>query len=366
MEFVTEPNDYLLWVALESPRTRSRATHSSYAEALYDYFAWLEANGLRWDAVPPRYGKGGEISNIALYRDWSLDAPDRQTGGRAMHPSTVRKRLSQVMRFYEWALARGRIEAVPWDLTRADVPDARLQAVIHESTLPKVPGQPVRFLSVDQCRALLQSCRGPTLRFMTKLMLQTGLRNEECRTFPIKYLFDPSPARRTRRIAIDLSPCDMRLKGSRPRRIYVTGQLMKDLFDFVNFGEGAVRARLYRSSVGTASPYVFLNRHGQLWSEKGLCNAYRKLWCAAPATRPPLEFKVTPHMLRHTFATQELNAECRERHLAFALAWVRDRLGHASISTTTAYVHCMDMLGEQLLNQYQQEIDALLDSGEDP
>jgi integrase/recombinase XerD len=198
---------------------------------------------------------------------------------------------------------------------------------------------------------------------MTKLMLQTGLRNEECRTFPTKYLFDPSPERRSRRIKVDLSPSDMRLKGNRPRRIYVSGQLMKDLFDFVSFGEGAVRAKLYRGTKGAASPFVFLNRAGEPWSEKGLCNAYRKLWCTESSAKPALDFKVTPHMLRHTFATHELYAESRLRNLGFALAWVRDRLGHASISTTTVYVHCLDMLGEQLLNQYEREIDALLIAG---
>ncbi|EEF24158.1 conserved hypothetical protein [Ricinus communis] len=199
---------------------------------------------------------------------------------------------------------------------------------------------------------------------MTKLTLQTGLRNEECRAFPMKYLFDPSPARRSRRIAIDLSPSDMKLKGNRPRRIYASGQLMKDLFDFANFGEGAMRAKLYRRSEGAASPYVFLNRRGELWSNKGLCNAYRKLWCPASVTQPALDFKVTPHMLRHTFATLELYAESQTHNLGFALAWVRDRLGHASITTTTAYVHCLDMLGEQRLNQYEREVDALLIAGE--
>lgn len=363
MEFITAPNDYLLWVVLENPGTRSSATWKSYAEAIYDYFAWLEANALNWDAVPPRHGEGGGISNIALYRNCSLDARDRRSGGHAMQPSTVRKRLSQVMRFYEWARARGRIGVVPWDVSRSDVRDGRLHRVIRESALPKVPRQPIRFLTVDQCRTLLERCPGPTVQLMTKLMLQTGLRNEECRTFPMKYLFDPSPARRSRRIAIDLSPSDMKLKGSRPRRIYASGQLMKDLFDFVNFGEGAMRAKLYRRSEGAASPFVFLNRLGEPWSDKGLCNTYRKLWCPSSAAQPALDFKVTPHMLRHTFATLELYAESQTHNLGFALAWVRDRLGHASITTTTAYVHCLDMLGEQLLNRYEREIDALLIAG---
>ncbi len=107
MDFMNAPNDYLLWVVLENPQTRSPATWKSYAEALYDYFSWLEANALSWDPVPARYGEGGGISNIALYRNWSLDALDRRSGRHAIQASTVRKRLSQIMRFYEWALGCG-------------------------------------------------------------------------------------------------------------------------------------------------------------------------------------------------------------------------------------------------------------------
>lgn len=156
----------------------------------------------------------------------------------------------------------------------------------------------------------------------------------------------------------------MKIKGSRPRRIYASGQLIKDLFDFANFGEGAVRAKLYRTAQGLASPYVFLNRFRAPWSEKGLCHAYRKLWKPTVPARPVLGFRVTPHMLRHTFATFELYGESQNRNLGYALAWVRDRLGHASISTTTAYVHCLDMVGEKHLNRYEQEIDAMLFAGD--
>ncbi|WP_322105999.1 site-specific integrase [Paraburkholderia sp. J41] len=268
------------------------------------------------------------------------------------------------MRFYNWAAARNRINNIPWDISLCDCKEDSLYRVIKESMLPIVPRQPIKFLDIDQCRLLIRHCGSRTLRLMTKLMLQTGLRNEECRTFPTKYLFDPSPSRFSHRIAIDLRPSDMRLKGNRPRRIYASGQLLKDLFDFISFGEGAGRAKLYRIAQGEASPYVFLNRHGAPWSEKGLCNAYRKLWCPSEPLRPDLGFKVTPHMLRHTFATLELYAESQHRNLGYALAWVRDRLGHASISTTTIYVHCLDMLGERHLNRYQQEIDALLAAGD--
>lgn len=230
---------------------------------------------------------------------------------------------------------------------------------IKDNLRPKVQKKAIPLLRLDQCRELLAACGTQSLRLMVKLMLQTGLRNGECRTFPCKYIFDPAAQDPNRRIPLELSPMDMSLKGGKPRRIYVSWQLMKDLFDDLNFGESAQRAKAYRRSFSTKSPLAFLKQDGQPWSEKGLNNAFRKLWAPTRHQAPRLSFHVTPHMLRHTFATLELYAESRRKNLGAALAWVRDRMGHSSIRTTTIYVHCLDMVGEQDLNIYQREIDAL-------
>jgi len=274
------------------------------------------------------------------------------------------------MSFYRWALRRQRITALPWEesfrvvMVQESHPSMyrhtrASRLILKDNLRPKVQRKSVPLLRLDQCRDLLAACGTQTLRLMTKLMLQSGIRNEECRTFPRKYIFDPAAQDPNKRIAIELSPEDMALKGSKPRRIYVSCQMMKDLFDYLNFGEGAQRAKMYRNNFGVKSPIAFLNQEGKPWSEKGLNNAYRRLWAPDGARAPQIAFHVTPHMLRHTFATLELYAESQRKNLGAALAWVRDRLGHASIKTTTIYVHCLDLMGEQDLNMYQRDIDAL-------
>lgn len=371
MEFVPVVNDYLLWISLENANTASPATWKSHAEALYDYFSWLGANNLAWDDQPVKGPHGEEISNIASYRNWSADLIDPETGEARIEPSTIRKRISQIMSFYRWAERRKRIAALPWEesFRVVMIPESHPSMYRHtragrvvakDNIRPKVPKKSIPLLRLDQCSALMKACGTETLQLMTKLMLQSGLRNEECRTFPRKYVFDPSAQDRSKRIPIELSPRDMALKGSKPRRIYVSWQLMKELFDYLNFGEGAQRAKMYRQAFGTKAPLVFLNQDGESWSEKGLNNAYRRLWAPDDGRPPILSFRVTPHMLRHTFATLELYAESRNKNMGAALAWVRDRLGHTSIKATTVYVHCLDLMGEADLNMYQREIDALL------
>ncbi|EGR8489982.1 site-specific integrase [Salmonella enterica] len=372
MTFMPVANDYLLWVCLENASTANPATWKSYAETLFDYFSWLSTNGFAWDALPIKGPQGEEISNLAMYRNWSMDLIHPSSGKPCVAPSTLRRRMTQIMAFYRWALQRKRIPALPWETTLSRVLRLRLQpsmyrhthageVVYRDITRPSVPKKPIPFLHLDQCRALMQACRSETLKLMTALMLQTGLRNEECRTFPRQYIFDPVGQPRDKRFAVELSPSDMAIKGSKPRRIYLSWWLMKSLFDYLNFGQGARRAKRYRQTQGEKSPFVFLNQAGTPWSEKGLNNAYRKLWAAEGDGAPRLDFRVTPHQLRHTFATLELYAESQNNNLATALAWVRDRLGHSSIQTTTVYVHCLDLMGESDLNLYQREIDALLE-----
>ncbi len=371
MQIVEVVTNYLLWLAMENAHTRSPATWKSHAETLYDYFSWLVTNGLGWDDLPVHGPNGEETSNVASYRNWSADLIDQKTGEPRIARSTLRKRLSQIMGFYRWALRRKRLTALPWEQafkvvlvheahpsmyrhTRA----ARL--AVRDNLRPRAhKGKALALLTLERCRLLLAACGTATLSLMTKLMLQSGLRNEECRTFPRKYVFDPSRVDPNRRLPIELSPQDMSLKGSKPRRIYVSWQLMKELFDYLNFGEGAERGKAHRSTHGVRARHTFLNPDGEPFSEKGLNNAYRKLWAPASGGAPHIGFRVTPHMLRHTFATLELYAESKRKNIAAALAWVRDRMGHASIKTTTIYVHCLDLIGEQDLNAYQREIDAI-------
>lgn len=368
MELSADASDYLLWTALENVNTASPATWTSHAETLYDYFSWLRANRLDWDSRPVKNKNGEELTTIAIYRNWSLELIDGNTGLPRVQPSTVRKRLTHLMSFYRWAKQRGRIDFLPWENISRTVREAHpsiyrhtrpAQVVIKDNLRPKSIKKAIPVLSIDQCRDLVRACGTETLCSMTKLMLQTGLRNEECRTFPRVYVFDPSALGRGKRVPINLNPSDMEIKGDRPRRVFVTWQLMRELFDYLNFGEGVERARIFRGRRATASSLVFLNQNGEPWSEKGLNNAYRKLWVPGKGTPPRLVFRVTPHMLRRTFATLELYAESKKRNLGQALAWVRDRLGHSSIATTNVYVHCLDLIGETELNLYQAEIDSM-------
>ena len=112
---------------------------------------------------------------------------------------------------------------------------------------------------------------------MFELMVRTGLRQIECRTFPEKYVFDPSRRKDLtpgQKIRVRLDPRDMSIKFNKPRDIDVPYGLMQDLWDY------SVRHRQKRERNepnGNKHSVLFLTEGGCIYSEEALTQIYRVL-----------------------------------------------------------------------------------------
>lgn len=381
-EPVLVANRFLLYLKLEKGKIHSDKTLLNYSNSLYDYFSFLEAQALKWDEKPQMTDFGDEVSNLSLYQNWCHDTYRKNNGSELRH-STINVRIGHIESFYSWAKEIARlIDWLPFVTVIKEVhqrgePDAMahthagIRLVARSENRLPVKKEPLKLLTLDECRQLRVTPMTETMRNATWLMLGTGIRNEECRTFPRKYIFDPVNLSTKKRIRIYLDANEMATKGNKSRYIFVSWDLMHSLHQYTKFGEGAVRANQFEAKYGFPSPALFLNQEGLPFSQKGLNNFYRKL-CKGFESRevfvpPVLPFIVHPHKLRHTFATMELyyESEKLDRHgnrkgIAHALKWVQKRLGHESLKSVTIYVHCLDLLDSTELNAYQQELDKMV------
>ena len=210
--------------------------------------------------------------------------------------STVARKLATLRSFYKYLLKRG---------LRTSNPVAAIRTPKQDKRLPK-------YLEVEQIDQLLSNCDTSTLlgardRAILEMLYATGMRVSEL-------------------IALNVSDLDMSQNAARVR-----GKGRKDRV--VPIGPGAVKAVLHyldmrRSTAGAPDiEALFINKHGQRLSTRSVRRKLDKYLLEAG-----LDLSVSPHTLRHSFATHMLRRGADLRS-------VQELLGHQSLSTTQVYTH---------------------------
>ena len=214
-----------------------------------------------------------------------------------LSPSSIRRNVSAVRSYFRFMLGEG-------ELVRD--PSERLEAPKRWRTLPEV-------LTVEEAEKLLVA---PSLdeplafrdRAMLELAYGAGLRVSEWITLSIK----------------DVMMDDRLLrvfgKGSKERLVPIGRKAIAAVAIYVR----ELRPRLEK---GQGKGILFLNARGEPMSRMGAWKILRKYVDLAGITKP-----VSPHTLRHSFATHLLEGGADLRA-------VQEMLGHADISTTQIYTH---------------------------
>lgn len=348
-----EPAQSFLWqVLVERGTVASRLTWEHYGRWLYDYFEFLEQNDLDWRQVPGPYA--GNV--VSRYRQWSLD----ELGNSRR---TVNLRTGLVVRFYAWAHEEGHISHSPIRYRGATRPSehglldhagpgAATVAAIklrEHKTLPQI-------LTMDQVRACRQALTNDSHRLLFELMLQVGLRSCEARTFPLTCAYNPRVRAdlvaepQSSLLAVDLSPREMALKYAKPRSVHVPWILMEALNAYaMQRRSGLVNRAAIKDSTGA----LIMNANGHAYTKDGVVEVFKAL-------EPRVGFRVRPHMLRHTYATYVLRALRKNKNFAGEpLLYVRDRLGHSDVQTTSIYLHLINQLEAAMVLAHEDYVDEL-------
>ncbi len=272
----------------------ARNTQLAYARDLKDFSGWVGARGLDLTAV-----QQADIEGYLI----ALDADGMSRATRA-------RRLSAIRQFYRFAFEEG------W---RADNPAIQIKGPGRDKRLPKT-------LSEDEVERLLAAAvetgRGSDrLRnaCLMELLYATGMRVSELVTLPV------AAARGDPKMLL------IRGKGGKERMVPLSPPAREALTEWL-----AVRDKaedLARIEKGRAASKYLFPSHGKT----GHLTRHRfygliKEIAVAAGVSPG---KVTPHTLRHAFATHLLarGADLRA---------IQTLLGHADVATTEIYTHVLD------------------------
>ena len=113
-------------------------------------------------------------------------------------------------------------------------------------------------------------------------------------------------------------------KGSKERIVYLYPEALSNLRGYI----GGARVSLLGQKNGETALYV--NQRGERLTRQWVWNILK-----SSAKKAGIDGKITPHTLRHSFATHLLQNGASLRH-------VQELLGHSSISTTQVYTHLTD------------------------
>ena len=221
---------------------------------------------------------------------------------RGISSRTVARRLSAMKSFYRFLNSEG---------LRDDNPSAVLKSPRKGRQLPKV-------LTENEVAKLIKSAsqlpgaEGLRLKAMVELCYATGMRASELIGLPVSVL------KRDPNVIIIVG------KGNRERMV----PLNKAAKDSVN---EYMKVRDVFVNKGQVNNYLFPGTKGLPITRQRFFQLLKELAVLADIPKS----KVSPHILRHAFATHLLNNEADLRS-------VQKMLGHSDISTTQIYTHVLD------------------------
>jgi integrase/recombinase XerD len=279
---------FLNFLAVE--KNASNNTIAAYKNDLAQFAGFLGQRGTsdpQWTAV-----QGDGIV------DYVSDLRERQ-----YKDATVARKVAAVKSFFGFLTAEGLIDGDPTENLKSPQVGKSLPKALTVEEMDELLEQPSRRNTPEARRD----------KAMIELLYATGLRVTELVSLDLAD------------VALESDPVTVRCvgKGERERVLPLLQRAVDELRQYIFH----VRPKLVRNRRESA---LFVNRRGERLTRQGFWLILKNY-----AREANLDKAITPHTIRHTYATHMLSGGMPLRN-------VQDALGHASISTTQIYTHLTD------------------------
>ena len=253
----------------------SNYTINSYNKDLDNFYVYLNQNNTEIKKV-----------NYKFLRGYLTILYDKKYSKK-----TIARNISTLKSFFKYLKKENIIKSNPMNLIKTPKIDKKLPKFLNYDDLEKI-------LSIPDTTTFL----GKRNALILELLYSTGVRVSELVNIKLN--------------DIDLSE----------EKIIILGKGNKERY--VLFGRKAKEKILdYLKEKMDDSPYLIVNRYGNKISDRGIRKILDSIILEAS-----LSYKISPHTLRHTFATHMLDSGAD-------IEIVRELLGHESLSTTQIYTH---------------------------
>ncbi|PIR18038.1 MAG: tyrosine recombinase XerC [Deltaproteobacteria bacterium CG11_big_fil_rev_8_21_14_0_20_49_13] len=273
---------------LRHEQDASNHTTKNYLADLRQFQDYLEKNH-------PQLASGGKSTLTKI--DHNIIRGYLSTLFSKNNPASIARKLASLRSFFKYWIKEGTLSSNP----------------AKDVATPKVPKRLPKFLTVDEVSILLKGPDSDDIlslrdRCMMEVMYASGLRVSELVGLDLEN--------------VNLGEGILKVlgKGRKERIVPVGSKAQTALANYL-----AHREELLDKSYPTKA--IFLNRQGTRITPRSVERMVQKYLKTSG-----IQKEVTPHVLRHSFATHMLNSGAD-------LRGIQELLGHSSLSTTQKYTH---------------------------
>ncbi len=290
---IKELNDYLDY--LKYQKNYSDYTIENYKHDIIEYLEYLSSESLEFKSI--------EYSDIRFFLMYLKDTKKDDN-------TSINRKLSSLRGFYKYLANEKIVKSNVFSLVNGPKRSKKLPRYFEYNELEELFNVPDTRTPLGQRDSLI-----------LEMLYATGVRVGELVNIKVS--------------DIDLGRRNIIILGKGNKERFVTyGEYCEDILKtYLNTGRVSLNVK--------QSEYLFLNNNGGQLTDRGVRFILDKL-----IQKTSLNKNISPHMIRHSFATHLLNEGCD-------LLTVQKLLGHESIKATQIYTHVTtDRLKEVYFNSF--------------